>query len=77
MDSWGDVSANGVAQLADLYPILRKLPSFLFPTVKRAQKIHEAGRELYTSKWLQAKNGCKDGTTPVSLYHSVSPDTLS
>ncbi|KAF2498985.1 cytochrome p450 monooxygenase [Lophium mytilinum] len=62
VETWGVVSASGVAQVADLYPIVQKLPHFLVPTVSQAKKVHEVGRELYTGHWLKAKQGLKDGT---------------
>ncbi|KAI1611235.1 cytochrome p450 monooxygenase [Exophiala viscosa] len=62
VEEWGKVSESGSAQLADLYPILQKLPQFLLPTVRKAQHVHKVGRELYTSHWLKAKQHLKDGT---------------
>jgi hypothetical protein len=63
VEEWGKVSASGLAQVADLYPIIQKLPSFLAPrAVKDAEHVHKVGRELYTGHWLNAKQKLKDGT---------------
>ncbi|KAI1613495.1 cytochrome p450 monooxygenase [Exophiala viscosa] len=63
VEEWGRVSASGLAQVADLYPIIQKLPSFLAPgAVKDAEHVHKVGRELYTGHWLNAKQKLEDGT---------------
>jgi len=66
VEEWGKVSESGSAQIADLYPILQKLPHFLLPSVAKAKHVHKVGRELYTSHWLKAKQALKDGTGLVS-----------
>lgn len=62
MEGWGEVSESGAAQIADLYPILQKLPHFLLPTVAKAKRVHKVGRKLYTDYWLRAKKALQDGT---------------
>jgi len=56
------VSASGIAQIADLYPIVQKLPNFLVPAVRFAKHVDKVGRELYTGHWLKAKKHLKEGT---------------
>ena len=67
VEEWGKVSESGSAQLADLYPILQKLPHFLLPTVRKAKHVHQVGRELYTGHWLKAKDQLEEGTGMVSV----------
>jgi cytochrome P450 len=51
-----------VAHLIDYYPLLQRLPSFLFPTHGKAQKMHEEEKSLYVSTWLEAKKSIESGT---------------
>ncbi|EXJ87216.1 hypothetical protein A1O3_04175 [Capronia epimyces CBS 606.96] len=62
VDGWGQVSESGTAQLADLYPILQKLPAFLLPAVNKAKHVNKVGTALYKGLWLQAKEDLKKGT---------------
>ena len=62
VEEWGKVSAGASAQLADLYPVLQRLPNFLFPTVRQAEHVHKVGSELYTNHWLNAKEDLEKGT---------------
>ncbi|EXJ70408.1 uncharacterized protein A1O5_06476 [Cladophialophora psammophila CBS 110553] len=62
VNGWSEVSESASSQLADLYPILQKLPSFMLPSVRKGRHVHQVGRELYTEHWLKAKQQLKDGT---------------
>ncbi|OAL39602.1 hypothetical protein AYO20_00999 [Fonsecaea nubica] len=61
-NGWSEVSESASSQLADLYPILQKLPNFMLPSIRKGKHVHQVGRELYTEHWLKAKQHLKDGT---------------
>lgn len=61
-DQWGQVAGSASAQIADLYPILQKLPSWIAPNVKHARQLHVVERDLYIRHWMRAKQALDDGT---------------
>ncbi|KAH6887764.1 cytochrome p450 monooxygenase [Thelonectria olida] len=61
-ERWSALSASASAQLADLYPILQKLPEFIAPNVRYARKLHEEEKQLYVKQWMTAKNALDAGT---------------
>ncbi|KAF5008758.1 hypothetical protein FDECE_4995 [Fusarium decemcellulare] len=61
-EKWGKLSGSSSAQLADLYPILQKLPEAIAPNVRYARKLHKVERELYVGHWLRSKKALDDGT---------------
>jgi len=50
----------------DLFPILQRLPKFLVPNYRYAEKLHKAEKALYVGHWLNAKKAIKKGTGKVS-----------
>lgn len=50
------------AVLLDIYPVLRRLPDFLYPAKKAARAAYSEDRALYMSHWLGVKQAIKDGT---------------
>jgi len=65
-EKWGKLSGSSSAQLADLYPIMQKLPEIIAPNVRYARKLHEVERKLYVGHWLRSKKALDDGTGLVS-----------
>lgn len=61
-EKWGELSGSSSAQLADLYPVLQKLPAIIAPNVKYAKKLHEVEKKLYVGHWMRAKNALDNGT---------------
>ncbi|KAH7159405.1 cytochrome P450 [Dactylonectria estremocensis] len=61
-EKWGQLSGSSSAQLADLYPVLQKLPNFLAPNVSYAKRLHEVEKKLYVGHWMRAKKAIVDGT---------------
>ncbi|CAK7225230.1 hypothetical protein SEUCBS140593_005832 [Sporothrix eucalyptigena] len=61
-EKWGELSGSASAQLADLYPVFQKLPSFLAPNVYYARKLHTAERDLYVRHWMRSKKALDNGT---------------
>ncbi|KEZ39155.1 hypothetical protein SAPIO_CDS10562 [Scedosporium apiospermum] len=61
-EKWGKLSGSSSAQLADLYPIMQKLPEIIAPNVRYARKLHEVERKLYVGHWLRSKKALDDGT---------------
>lgn len=55
--------------MLDCFPILRRLPDFLFPVVGRAQVLHKRELALFRSYYLNAKQQLKDGTAKVRLTY--------
>lgn len=66
-EKWGEVSGSASAQLADLYPIMQKLPRIIAPNVRYAEQLHKVEKRLYVSHWLRAKQGLDEGTGLVRL----------
>ncbi|KAK5199669.1 hypothetical protein LTR92_000210 [Exophiala xenobiotica] len=61
-ERWGELTGSASAQLADLFPIIQKLPAALTPNVSYATKLHHKERELYVGHWMRTKRGLEDGT---------------
>lgn len=61
-DEFLKINHNPLSQLADFYPFLQRLPSYLVPTHLRARKSHIKEKDLYVSSWLEAKHKIENGT---------------
>ncbi|KAK5445145.1 hypothetical protein LTS15_010236 [Exophiala xenobiotica] len=61
-ERWGELTGSASAQLADLFPIIQKLPAALTPNVSYATKLHQKERELYVGHWMRTKRGLEAGT---------------
>lgn len=66
-ERWGELVQSGSAQLADLFPVMQKLPAFLTPNVTYAKTLHQIEKDLYVGQWMQAKRGLEDGTGLVNI----------
>ncbi|KAG9598982.1 putative cytochrome P450, partial [Aureobasidium melanogenum] len=56
------INQTGTAALLDSFPLLRKLPDWMFPLQARAKEAFKKERELYVGHWLTAKKTMKAGT---------------
>ncbi|KAG9603021.1 putative cytochrome P450, partial [Aureobasidium melanogenum] len=56
------INQTGTAALLDSFPLLRKLPDWLFPLQARAKEAFKKERKLYVGHWLTAKKTMKAGT---------------
>ncbi|EXJ80110.1 hypothetical protein A1O1_08252 [Capronia coronata CBS 617.96] len=61
-EKWAEVTGSSSAQILDLFPILQRLPKFLLPNYRYAEKLHQEEKALYVGHWLNAKKAIKDGT---------------
>ncbi|KAM5353693.1 hypothetical protein ACJ41O_000343 [Fusarium nematophilum] len=61
-EKWGKLSGSSSAQLADVYPLLQKLPSFMSPNVNYAKKLFEIERRNYVGHWMRSKEALDKGT---------------
>jgi len=66
-EEWGKLVSAGSAQILDLYPILRNLPTFLAPAYKSALELGKKELDLYMQNWMSTKNRIKDGTCHVNF----------
>lgn len=60
-----EVAGGSVAAVLDVYPIFRKLPGFLLPSLRYAQELHRREKELYLEHWMGAKERSLKGTSKV------------
>lgn len=65
-ESWGELSGSAGAQLADLYPIMQKLPSSIAPNVSYTKHLHEVEKKLPVGHCMRKKRGLENGTGLVS-----------
>ncbi|KAK8213777.1 cytochrome P450 [Phyllosticta capitalensis] len=63
-DAYIHLAQSTSAGLLDFYPLLRRLPNFLFPAVRSAAALHVKEKALYRSNWLAAKEKAAAGTLP-------------
>ncbi|ETN44005.1 uncharacterized protein HMPREF1541_10870 [Cyphellophora europaea CBS 101466] len=61
-EHWGEVAGSAAAQILDLFPALQRLPSYLVPNYRHAQRLHKKEKQLYMGHWLKAKTGIRNGT---------------
>ncbi|KAH8675047.1 cytochrome P450 [Ilyonectria robusta] len=61
-DKWGKLAGSSSAQLADLYPIMQKLPEFMAPNVRYARNLHKIEKKNYVHHWMKAKKALDAGT---------------
>lgn len=59
---FADLNQTGIAALVDFFPLLRKLPDFLLPAVRKARDLHKKEKKLYLDHWLKAKEDTLNGT---------------
>ncbi|KAK7416280.1 hypothetical protein QQZ08_012054 [Neonectria magnoliae] len=60
-EKWGELAGSSSAQLADLFPILQKLPTFMTPNVRYAKKLFEVERKNYVGQWMRSKEALDSG----------------
>ncbi|TVY30728.1 Cytochrome P450 monooxygenase [Lachnellula hyalina] len=70
-EEWGKLVSAGSAQILDLYPILRNLPTFLAPAYKSALELGKKELDLYMQNWMSTKNRIKDGTCHPCFSYDV------
>ena len=72
-EKWSELAKSASAQLADLYPVLQKLPDLIAPNVSYAKKLFTAERKNHVDHWIRAKKALDSGKSLVSLQvlHSV------
>jgi hypothetical protein len=66
-EEWGNLVTAGTAQLMDLYPILRNLPTFLNQEYRDAKRLSDKECALYMMNWMTTKRKIIDGTCHVSF----------
>ncbi|CAH0024660.1 unnamed protein product [Clonostachys rhizophaga] len=54
-ENWGKLAGSSSAQIADLFPVLQKLPDFMTPNVSYAKKLFEIERKNYVGHWMKSK----------------------
>jgi hypothetical protein len=64
----GDVTSSA---LLDIFPPLRRFPSWVFPVKKYAQYLHREEKSLYMDYWLGAKKALKDGKEMVGVFYLI------
>ena len=69
-ERWAEFSGNASAQIMDLYPILQKLPKFIAPSVRYAEKHFAEERQHYVGHWMKSKEAIDNGTGLVSPRNS-------
>ncbi|KAH6695143.1 cytochrome P450 [Plectosphaerella plurivora] len=60
-EKWGELSGSSSAQIADLFPILQKLPALMTPNVRYAKKLFEVERKNYVRHWMKSKEALDSG----------------
>jgi hypothetical protein len=59
------VSVAPVANLLDVFPILRRLPDSVFPLRKYAKQLNKTEQEFYMGLYLEVKEKVLTGTSKV------------
>ncbi|KAK8174071.1 cytochrome P450 [Phyllosticta citrichinensis] len=72
LDAYVHLVQSLSAGLLDCYPLLRQLPSSLFPAVRSAAALHVKEKALYRSHWLSAKAQAAAGTLPPCFCAALS-----
>uniref|UniRef100_A0A8H7NBW0 Cytochrome P450 n=1 Tax=Bionectria ochroleuca TaxID=29856 RepID=A0A8H7NBW0_BIOOC len=60
-EKWGKLAGSSSAQIADLFPVLQKLPDFMTPNVSYAKKLFEIERKNYVGHWMRSKKALDSG----------------
>ena len=55
---------------------IQKLPKFLRPNVREAERLHQIEKKLYVGLWMRAKRGLEDGTGHVRTGSSSRSEDL-
>ncbi|KAK7570068.1 cytochrome P450 [Phyllosticta citricarpa] len=77
LDAYVHLVQSLSAGLLDFYPVLRRLPSILFPAVRSAKALHAKEKALYRSHWLTAKAQAAAGTLPPCFCAALSSTQAS
>jgi hypothetical protein len=59
------MASSPVAQLFDVFPVLRYLPDILLPIRKRAKEGHKLESDLFVGLYLDTKKQLYEGTAKV------------
>ena len=62
LDEYMRLNRAGVAAMADFFPVLRLVPSWLMPTKAAARKCYQDQRGLFLGHWNEAKQAIREGT---------------
>ena len=62
LDEYMRLNRAGVAAMADFFPVLRLVPSWLMPTKAAAKKCYQDQRGLFLGHWNEAKQAIREGT---------------
>ncbi|KUI65817.1 O-methylsterigmatocystin oxidoreductase [Cytospora mali] len=60
--NFNEVFSSISAGLLDVFPILRHLPDFIFPSKERARQSHIREKKFYLNGWMKTKQQVRDGT---------------
>ncbi|KUL86332.1 hypothetical protein ZTR_08595 [Talaromyces verruculosus] len=52
---FSEINGDKVAAVLDFYPILRRLPKFLFPVIKRGEAYHQREKRLFMKHLMNAR----------------------
>lgn len=73
---WGELAGSATAQLTDLFPIIQKLPKFLRPQVRHAEKLHVIEKDLYVRLWMRTKRSLETGSGHVRKSHLLEQSSV-
>ncbi|KAI3393066.1 hypothetical protein diail_4775 [Diaporthe ilicicola] len=62
VEKWSEAVGSSTAALLDVYPLLRRLPDFMFPMKRYAQELHRKEKALYVGHWMDTKQEIIQGT---------------
>ncbi|KAK3672126.1 hypothetical protein LTR78_008097 [Recurvomyces mirabilis] len=62
LDYFTELMQTATAALVDVYPILRRAPSFILPALGKATAWHKEETEFYLGLWHQTKQSLEQGT---------------
>lgn len=65
-EKFSEAAASTLGAILDIYPIFRKLPAFMLPSLRYAQELHEQEKDLYLGHFTRAKERTLKGTSKVS-----------
>lgn len=60
------ITLSSLASLVDIFPILRYLPEFLFPIMRRAREQAKSEKAMYVGSWKTTKTQILEGTKKVN-----------
>ncbi len=80
-EEFSELATGITAALLDVFPILRLLPEFLLPEIKKAKALFIRTKSFLVTQLLDVKRRMKEGTALVSetdtIFHITSPVPLS